>query len=122
MGSVSKAIVVGEVRSVEPARQAGTGETVVNFTIETEGQRKQKGTGAPRTVTEVHRIAAYKGKANFAALFAAGDIVYVEGQFQYSSRKVGNVQQQVVDIVAEKLERIHKAPRNPAPVVAGPSI
>jgi len=118
MGSVNKAIVVGKVRSVEPARKAGTGETVVNFTIQTDGDRKQKGTGAPRTVIETHRIAAYKGKADFASLLAPGDIVYVEGPFQYSIRKVGNNQQQLVDILAEKLERVHKVPRDPATATA----
>lgn len=114
MSSVSKVIVVGTVHSVEPKRIAGTGEAVVNFTVKTDGERKQKGTGNPRTVVDLHRIAAYKGKAEFASQLIAGDIVYIEGRFHYSSRKVGNVDQPVIDIVSEKLERVHKVPRNPA--------
>ena len=83
MAGVNKVILVGNLGRDPELRYTQNGQAVVNFTLATSENWKDKNTGERQERTEWHRIVVW-GRAgeNCAQYLSKGRTVYVEGRLQ----------------------------------------
>lgn len=83
-GSLNKAVVVGNVVRDPEVRQTPDGRKVVNLSIATSEQWKDKNTGERREKAEFHRVVIFNDRlANVAEQYMKkGSKAYLEGQLQ----------------------------------------
>jgi single-strand DNA-binding protein len=83
-GSVNKVIILGNLGRDPEAREFANGGKVVNLTVATSEQWKDRATGEKRDRTEWHRVAIFnEGLANVAERYLRkGSKLYLEGQLQ----------------------------------------
>lgn len=83
-GSVNKVILVGYLGRDPESRSFQNGGKVVNLSVATSEQWKDRSTGERRDRTEWHRVAIFnEGLANVAERYLRkGSKVYLEGQLQ----------------------------------------
>lgn len=83
-GSVNKVILVGNLGRDPEVRYSQDGKKIVNMSIATSEQWKDKNTGERREKTEWHRVVIFsEGLANVAERFLRkGSKVYLEGALQ----------------------------------------
>ncbi len=83
-GSVNKVILVGNLGRDPVSRSFQNGGKVVNLTVATSEQWKDRNSGERRDKTEWHRVAIFnEGLANVAERYLRkGSKVYLEGQLQ----------------------------------------
>ncbi|KKC24877.1 single-stranded DNA-binding protein [Sphingomonas sp. SRS2] len=81
-GSVNKVILLGNLGRDPESRSFQNGGKVVNLTVATSEQWKDKGSGERRDKVEWHRVAIFsEGLANVAERYLRkGSKVYLEGQ------------------------------------------
>jgi single-strand DNA-binding protein len=83
MGSVNKAIVVGNLGRDPEVRYTAGGQPVANFSVATNERWTDKNTGQPQERTEWHRIVVFGKQAeNCGEYLAKGRQVYIEGRLQ----------------------------------------
>ncbi len=83
MGSVNKAIIVGNLGRDPEVRYTGAGQPVANFTVATNERWTDKTTGQPQERTEWHRIVVWGKQAETCGEYLAkGRQVYLEGRLQ----------------------------------------
>ena len=83
-GSVNKVILVGNLGADPEVRQTKDGRPIVNLSIATSENWKDRNTGERREKTEWHRVVIFsEGLARVAEQYLKkGSKVYVEGQLQ----------------------------------------
>jgi single-strand DNA-binding protein len=83
-GSVNKVILVGNLGKDPEVRRTQEGSPIVNFTLATSENWRDKATGEKKEKTEWHRIVVFnENSAKFAEQYLKkGAKVYVEGQLQ----------------------------------------
>lgn len=81
-GSLNKATLIGRLGADPEARRLPSGDPVVNFTLATSEQWRDKQSGERKERTEWHRVTVFnQGAAKFAEQYLKkGDLVYVEGK------------------------------------------
>jgi len=83
-GSVNKVILVGNLGKDPEVRRTQDGRPIVNFTVATSENWRDKNTGEKREKTEWHRIVIFnEGLCRVAEQYLKkGSKVYLEGQLQ----------------------------------------
>lgn len=83
-GSVNKVIILGNLGRDPESREFANGGKVVNLTVATSEQWKDRNSGEKRDKTEWHRVAIFnENLANVAERYLRkGSKVYLEGQLQ----------------------------------------
>lgn len=83
-GSVNKVILVGNLGADPDIRRLNSGEPVVNLSVATSEQWRDKGSGERRERTEWHRVVIFNENLAKVAenYLKKGAKVYVEGQLQ----------------------------------------
>jgi len=83
-GSVNKVILVGNLGRDPEVRRLNSGDQVVNFTLATSENWRDKATGERREKTEWHRVVVFnEGIGKIVEQYCKkGSKVYVEGQLQ----------------------------------------
>ena len=83
---VNKAIIVGNVGSDPDIRTMPNGNQVVNLSIATSDEWKDKNTGEKKEKTEWHRCVFFNKIADIAAQYVnKGSKLYIEGRLQTRS-------------------------------------
>jgi single-strand DNA-binding protein len=83
-GSVNKVIIVGNLGADPEVKRMGSGEPVVNLSIATSENWRDKQSGERREKTEWHRVVIFnENLAKVAEQYLKkGSKVYIEGQLQ----------------------------------------
>jgi single-strand DNA-binding protein len=83
MASVNKVILLGHLGQDPELRYTTGGEPVVNISVATAEQWKDKATGEKREATEWHRVGIFGKPAEIAAQYLRkGSQVFVEGKIR----------------------------------------
>lgn len=83
-GSVNKVILVGNLGKDPDVRQTQSGDTIVNLTVATSENWRDKNTGERKEKTEWHRVCVFnENLAKVAQSYLKkGSKVFIEGQLQ----------------------------------------
>lgn len=83
MASVNKVIILGNLGTDPEVRYMPNGGAVVNLSIATSSQWKDKSSGEKREKTEWHRVVLYNRMAEIAGEYLRkGRSVYIEGRLE----------------------------------------
>ena len=83
MASVNKVILLGHLGQDPELRHTAGGEPVVNISVATAEQWKDRATGEKREATEWHRVGIFGKPAEIAAQYLRkGSQVFVEGKIR----------------------------------------
>jgi single-strand DNA-binding protein len=110
MSSVNKVILLGNVGADPEIRYTQSGDAVVNLSVATSEQWKDKATGQKKENTEWHRVGIFGKPAEIAAQYLKkGSKIYVEGRIKYKkyNDKSGN-ERLSVEILSESFQMIGK--------------
>ena len=103
-GSVNKVILVGNLGKDPEVRRMGSGEPVVNLSVATSEQWRDKGSGEKRERTEWHRVVIFnENLAKVAESYLRkGSKVYLEGQLQTRKYEQNGVEKYSTEIVLQR--------------------
>jgi len=86
MSGINKVILVGNLGKDPEINYLEGGTPVASFSIATTDEWKDKKTGEKKSLTEWHRIIAYRQLAEICAEFLSkGKLVYIEGKLRTRS-------------------------------------
>ena len=104
---VNKAIIVGNVGSDPDIRTMPNGNQVVNLSIATSYEWKDKNTGEKKEKTEWHRCVFFNKIADIAAQYVnKGSKLYVEGRLQTRSYEQNGVKKYSTEIVVNDMQML----------------
>ena len=104
---VNKAIIVGNVGSDPDIRTMPNGNQVVNLSIATSDEWKDKNTGEKKEKTEWHRCVFFNKIADIAAQYVnKGSKLYVEGRLQTRSYEQDEVKKYSTEIVVNDMQML----------------
>ena len=104
---VNKAIIVGNVGSDPDIRTMPNGNQVVNLSIATSDEWKDKNTGEKKEKTEWHRCVFFNKIADIAAQYVnKGSKIYVEGRLQTRSYEQDGVKKYSTEIVVNDMQML----------------
>lgn len=105
MGSLNKALLIGNSGRDAEVRYLASGMAVANFSIATSSYRKDKQTGERIEETQWHRVTAFDRLAEIAGEYIKkGTKVYVEGTIKYGTyTDKDGVEKNTTDIVASQM-------------------
>ena len=104
---VNKAIIVGNVGSDPDIRTMPNGNQVVNLSIATSDEWKDKNTGEKKEKTEWHRCVFFNKIADIAAQYVnKGSKLYVEGRLQTRSYEQDGVKKYSTEIVVNDMQML----------------
>ena len=107
MAGINKVILVGNLGKDPEVRYFSDGTAVVNFSIATSEEWKDKNTGEKKVKTEWHRIVAFRNLAEICGEYLSkGKQVYVEGKLQTRSWEKDGVTRYTTEIVADRLQML----------------
>ena len=116
MASVNKVILLGRLGSDPEVRYTQSGDAVVNLSVATSEQWKDKATGNMKDQTEWHRVGIFGKPAEVAAQYLKkGSQIYVEGKIRYKKyNDKDGVERLSVEILSESFKMLGK-PANEKP-------
>ena len=104
---VNKAIIIGNVGSDPDIRTMPNGNQVVNLSIATSDEWKDKNTGDKKEKTEWHRCVFFNKIADIAAQYVnKGSKLYVEGRLQTRSYEQDGVKKYSTEIVVNDMQML----------------
>lgn len=104
---VNKVILVGSVGQDPETKALPSGGTVVNISIATSEQWKDKTTGQPQEVTEWHKIVFFNRLAEIVAEYVKkGSKLYIEGSLRTRSWEQDGVKRYATEIVAREMQML----------------
>ena len=104
---VNKAIIVGNVGSDPDIRTMPNGNQVVNLSIATSDEWKDKNTGEKKEKTEWHRCVFFNKIADIAAQYVnKGSKLYIEGRLQTRSYEQDGVKKYSTEIVVNDMQML----------------
>ena len=104
---VNKVMLIGNLGRDPEVRYTQDGQAVVNFTIATSMEWKDKATGEKREKTEWHRIVAFGRLGEICGEYLAkGRQVYIEGRLQTRSWDQDGVTRYTTEIVASEMQML----------------
>lgn len=111
MSSVNKVILLGNIGADPEVRYTQSGDAVVNLSVATSEQWKDKATGQTKENTEWHRVGIFGKPAEIAAQYLKkGSKIYVEGRIKYKkyTDKTG-IERLSVEILSETFKMLGKS-------------
>ena len=107
MAGVNKAILIGNLGRDPEIRYTQDGRAVVNFSLATSFEWKDKATGEKRDKTEWHRIVAFGKLGEICGEYLTkGKQVYIEGRLQTRSWEQEGVTKYTTEIIAENMRML----------------
>lgn len=104
---VNKAIIIGNVGSDPDIRTMPNGNQVVNLSIATSDEWKDKQTGEKKEKTEWHRCVFFNKIADIAAQYVnKGSKLYIEGRLQTRSYEQDGVKKYSTEIVVNDMQML----------------
>ena len=104
---VNKAIIIGNVGSDPDIRTMPNGNQVVNLSIATSDEWKDKNTGDKKEKTEWHRCVFFNKIADIAAKYVnKGSKIYIEGRLQTRSYEQDGVKKYSTEIVVNDMQML----------------
>jgi single-strand DNA-binding protein len=104
---VNKAIIVGNVGDDPDIRTMPNGNQVVNLSIATSDEWKDKNTGDKKEKTEWHRCVFFNKIADIAAKYVnKGSKIYIEGRLQTRSYEQDGVKKYSTEIVVNDMQML----------------
>tara|TARA_B000000477_G_scaffold61310_1_gene51547 strand:+ start:507 stop:929 length:423 start_codon:yes stop_codon:yes gene_type:complete len=104
---VNKAIIIGNVGSDPDIRTMPNGNQVVNLSIATSDEWKDKQTGDKKEKTEWHRCVFFNKIADIAAQYVnKGSKLYIEGRLQTRSYEQDGVKKYSTEIVVNDMQML----------------
>lgn len=104
---VNKVILVGNLGRDPEIRYTQDGQAVVNFTLATSMEWRDKATGEKRDKTEWHRIVAFRKLAEICGEYLSkGKQVYIEGRLQTRSWEQDGVTKYITEVVANDMQML----------------
>jgi len=104
---VNKAIIIGNVGSDPDIRTMPNGNQVVNLSIATSDEWKDKNTGDKKEKTEWHRCVFFNKIADIAAQYVnKGSKLYIEGRLQTRSYEQDGVKKYSTEIVVNDMQML----------------
>ena len=104
---VNKAIIVGNVGDDPDLRTMPNGNQVVNLSIATSDEWKDKNTGEKKEKTEWHRCVFFNKIADIAAQYVnKGSKLYIEGRLQTRSYEQNGVKKYSTEIVVNDMQML----------------
>ena len=104
---VNKAIIVGNVGDDPDIRTMPNGNQVVNLSIATSDEWKDKNTGEKKEKTEWHRCVFFNKIADIAAQYVnKGSKLYIEGRLQTRSYEQNGVKKYSTEIVVNDMRML----------------
>lgn len=102
---VNKVILLGTLGTDPEQKFLPNGNAVVNLSMATSEQWKDKNTGAKQEKTEWHRVTFFGKPAEIIAQYAAkGSKLYVEGKLQTRSWEQDGVKRYMTEIVGSEFQ------------------
>ena len=104
---VNKAIIIGNVGSDPDIRTMPNGNQVVNLSIATSDEWKDKNTGDKKEKTAWHRCVFFNKIADIAAQYVnKGSKLYIEGRLQTRSYEQDGVKKYSTEIVVNDMQML----------------
>lgn len=105
MAGINKVILIGRLGKDPEVRYSADGTAVVNFSIATSDEWKDKNTGEKKEKTEWHRIVAFGKLGEICGEYLSkGKQVYLEGKLQTRSWEKDGVTRYTTEIVANDVQ------------------
>ena len=105
MAGINKVILIGRLGKDPEVRYTADGAAVVNFSIATSEEWKDKNTGEKKEKTEWHRIVAFRKLGEICGEYLSkGKQVYLEGKLQTRSWEKDGVTRYTTEIVASDVQ------------------
>jgi single-strand DNA-binding protein len=103
-GSVNKVILVGNLGKDPEVRRLNSGDPVVNLSVATSENWRDKQTGERKEKTEWHRVVIFnENLAKVAEQYLKkGSKVYIEGSLQTRKYEQGGVEKYTTEVVLQK--------------------
>jgi len=103
-GSVNKVILIGNLGKDPEVRKLNNGDPVVNLSIATSENWRDKQTGERKEKTEWHRVVIFNENIAKVAeqYLKKGSTVYIEGQLQTRKYEQNGVEKYSTEIVLQK--------------------
>ena len=114
MSGINKCIIVGNLGKDPEVRFMPNGDAVVNITVATSDEWKDKQTGEQKEKTEWHKVAIFGNLAEIAGQYLTkGSQVYIEGQLQTRKWQDQNGQDRyTTEIVAKEMQMLDSGEGN----------
>jgi single-strand DNA-binding protein len=104
---INKVILIGNLGRDPEIRYTQDGQAVVNFTLATTMEWRDKATGEKRDKTEWHRIVAFRKLAEICGEYLSkGRQVYIEGRLQTRSWEQDGVTKYITEVVANDMQML----------------
>lgn len=104
---INKVILIGNLGRDPEIRYTQDGQAVVNFTLATSVEWRDKETGEKREKTEWHRIVAFRKLAEICGEYLAkGRQVYIEGRLQTRSWEQDGITRYMTEVVAGDMQML----------------
>lgn len=101
--------LIGRLGRDPETRYSQDGEAIVNFSMATSIEWKDKTTGEKREKTEWHRIVAFKKLGEICGQFLSkGKLVYVEGRLQTRSWEQDGITRYITEIIASDMKMLDR--------------
>jgi len=103
-GSVNKVILIGNLGKDPEVRRLNSGEPVVNLSVATSENWRDKQTGERKEKTEWHRVVIFNENIAKVAeqYLKKGSTVYIEGQLQTRKYEQNGVEKYTTEVVLQK--------------------
>jgi single-strand DNA-binding protein len=104
---INKVILIGNLGRDPEIRYTQDGQAVVNFTLATTLEWRDKATGEKRDKTEWHRIVAFRKLAEICGEYLSkGRQVYIEGRLQTRTYEQDGVTKYITEVVANDMQML----------------
>ena len=104
---VNKVILIGNLGRDPEIRYTQDGQAVVNFTLATSMEWRDKSSGEKREKTEWHRIVAFRKLGEICGEYLSkGKQVYIEGRLQTRSWEQDGVTRYMTEVVASDMQML----------------
>jgi single-strand DNA-binding protein len=103
-GSVNKVILIGNLGKDPEVRRLNNGDPVVNLSVATSENWRDKQTGERKEKTEWHRVVIFNENIAKVAeqYLKKGAKVYIEGQLQTRKYEQGGVEKYTTEVVLQR--------------------
>ena len=120
MASLNKTLLIGNLGADPELRYRPDGTAIATVSLATTDKWKDKVTGAPKEMTEQHRVIFFKGLAEIVSdHLKKGSQIYVEGKIRTRKWTDKNgIDRYSTDIIASELQMLGK--KEPNSVLGAP--
>ncbi len=114
MAGVNEVRLIGRLGKAPELKWTPNGVAVVNFSMATSEEWKDKDTGEKREKTEWHRIVAWRKLAEICGEYLKkGSLVWIGGKLETRSWEQDGVKRYTTEIIADKMQMLEEQGLDP---------